>query len=227
MRHVIASLVAVIAGFAPAIAAQSRLVDQATLVITRGSALVGREQFVLRSGRQSAPGSGFTLTVRAHYPASRPDPILVSIFEFGPDSQPATGRLDLDTGERPSVLISVTPRRITVRSVTPGAESARQYPAVARALLTDEFLVSLHAVLPSRREGTITTIDPRTGRTETVELLDLGAGSTLVGDAQITLRHLTLGSGNQLRHLWYDAEGRLMKVEVTDGSLVATRSPGG
>ncbi|UCG86038.1 MAG: hypothetical protein JSW71_19350, partial [Gemmatimonadota bacterium] len=168
MRHVVPALVAAITGLAPALSAQSRLIDQATLVITRGSVVVGKEQFVLRSGRQSAPGSGFTLTIRAHYPADRTEPVLVSTVEFGPDSQPTTGRLDLDTGERPSFLVSVAPRRITVRSVTPGAESAQQYPAVARALLTDELLVSLYAILPSRREGTVTTIDPRTGGTETV-----------------------------------------------------------
>ena len=224
MRHAIPPLVAAIAGFAPGVAAQN-LIDQATLMVTRGSVIVGREQFVLRSGRQSAPGSGYTLTIRAHYPANRPDPVLVSTIEFGPDSQPANGRLDLDTGERPSFLVSVAPRRITVRSVTPGAESAQQYPAVTRPLLTDEFLVSLYVLLPSQREGTITAIDPRTGRTEMLELADLGSGSTRVGDAAMTLRHLTLGSGNQIKHLWYDSDGRLMKLEVADGSLTATRSP--
>jgi hypothetical protein len=222
MRHVI-PLTAVIAGFAPTATAQSGVVDQATLVVTRGSSTVGKEQFVLRSGRQSAPGSGFTLTVRAHYPANRSDPILVSTIEFGPDSQPVTGRFDLDAGDRPSVLVSVAPRRITVRRVTPGAESAQQYPAAARALLTDEYLVSLYAILPSRGQGAITTIDPRTGRSEELELADLGSGSTLVGDTRMTLRHLTLGSGNHVSHLWYDAQGRLMKVELADGSIIASR----
>jgi len=91
-------------------------------------------------------------------------------------------------------------------------------------LLTDEFLMSLFAVLPSDRAGAVTTIDPRTEKTEVVELVDLGSGSTTVGDVSMTLRHLTLGSGEQTKHLWYDAAGRIMKLHVTNTGITATRA---
>ena len=226
MRQPIQSFVVVVTAFLTAVplTAQRRMIDRSTLVITRGSEIIGNEEFVLQSGRQSAPGSGFTLTIQAHYPASRPTPVLTATIEYGANSEPVSARMDSDTGDRPSVLVSLAPQRITIRSVTPGGESARQYPAAARAMLTDEFLMSLFAVLPSDRAGAVTTIDPRTEKTEVVELADLGSGSTTVGDVAMTLRHLTLGSGEQTKHLWYDAAGRIMKLHVTNTGITATRA---
>ena len=211
---------------APPIVAQGQLVDHGVFEISRGSQIVGREEFVLRTGRQQSPGNGFTLTIQSYYPASRVRPVLVSVVEFGADSLPTAARLDVDSGDRPSVLVLFEPRRITVRRVTPGAESARQYPAAARALLSDEMLVCLYTILPSSEDGTVNLIDPRTGAKETLKLTDMGRVRTLVNGTEMTLRHRSLGSNEQARHLWYDAEGRLMKVEIIATGVVAFRTQG-
>ncbi len=152
--------------------------------------------------------------------------IVESVIEFGPDSLPTAARLDVDTGDRPSLLVLFEPRRITVRRVTPGAESAQQYPAAARALLSDEMLVCLYTILPSSENGTVNLIDPRTGDKETLQLTDMGRVRTLVAGTEMTLRHLTLGSNERARHLWYDAEGRLTKVEIIATGVVAVRTQG-
>ena len=161
IRRPIQSLLVVATALSAAtpVTAQRRLVDRATLVITRGSEIVGREEFVLQSGRQSAPGSGFTLTIQAHYPATRATPVLTTTVEYGANSEPVSARLDVDTGERPSVLVSLAPRRITIRRISPDGESAQQYPGVARAMLADEFLLSLFVVLPASRSGSISCVN--------------------------------------------------------------------
>jgi hypothetical protein len=218
-----ASLLGLLA-MTPPIMAQGRLVDQGIFEISRGSEIVGREEFTIRAGRQQSPGVGFTLTVQSYYPADRARPVLVSVVEYGADSLPNVARIDGDTGDRPSVLVLFEPRRITVRQVTPGAESARQYPATARALLSDELLVCLHTLLPSNTDGTVSLIDPRTGNQEALELTDMGRVRTLVNGTEMTLRHRSLGSNERARHLWYDADGRLIKIEIIAAGVVAFRT---
>jgi hypothetical protein len=202
---------------------QGRILDRAIFFITRGSEVVGREEFVLRMGRASGQGDGFTISARAYYPADRSTPIMVSTIQFGPDSLPTAARLDLDTEDRPSVFVSLELRRITVRKVTPSGESARQFAAVDRALLLDEFLVSPYALLPSSGEGSLTTVDARSGDREVLDLVNRGMEVTTVQDASVSLQHLILGTGNSARHLWYDDLGRLIKVSI-GSDLIATRS---
>jgi hypothetical protein len=150
---------------------------------------------------------------------------MASTIEFGPDSQPTSARLDLNTGDRPSVLVALTPRRVTVRTVTPRGESARQYPALARTLLLDEFLVSQFVLLPSRREGDVAMVDPRTGLRSIVPLRDSGMESVEVRGVERELHHLVLAEGAETRHLWYDETGRLIMVEVPADGITAIRLP--
>jgi hypothetical protein len=205
-------------------AAQGRILDRAVFVITRGSEVVGREEFVIRQGRAAGQGDGYTISAQAFYPDDRTTPTMVSTIQCGPDSQPTAARLDADTDDRPSVFVSINSRRITVRKVTPSGESARQFPAVDRTLLLDDLLISPYALLPSSREGSLTTIDPRSGDREVVALVDLGLEVTTVHGASVSLRHFTLGNGSSAKHLWFDELGRLIKVTIGSLQLTATRA---
>ncbi len=204
--------------------AQGRIVDRAVFTIRRGAEVVGREEFMVRVGRASGQRDGFTISARAYYPGDRSEPIMVSTIQCGPDSLPTAARLDLDTADRPSVFVSLDSRRITVRQVTPGGETARQFPAPGRTLILDEFLISPYALLPFTSEGSLTTVDPRSGTREVVALVDLGMEVTTVRNASISLRHITLGAGSSATHLWYDELGRLIKLSVESLQLTATRS---
>ncbi|UCD25782.1 MAG: hypothetical protein JSW51_07695, partial [Gemmatimonadota bacterium] len=158
--------------------------------------------------------------------ASRTRPVIIAVVEFGPDSVTSAARFDLDSGDRPSVLVLFQPRLTTVRTITPGAESARQYPPAARALVSDELLVCLYTLLPSLKDGTINLMEPRSGSQEALELTDMGRVRTLVNGVERTLRHRSLGANEQARHLWYDDRDRLIKVEIIADGVVAYRIEG-
>ncbi len=206
-------------------AAQGPALDRATFVIMRGSELIGREEYTLRQGRQSGGGRGFTLTVNAHYPPNRASPIVISTIEFGADSQPATARIDLDTGERPSIFVAMTARRVTVRTVTPRGESAKQFPAAERTILLDEFMLSPLVMLPGKEEGDIRILVPRTDQMDLVRLRDQGIEPVEVRGVDRQLRHITLESDAGIRHLWYDDSWQLIKVEVPQSGTTAVRLP--
>ncbi len=204
--------------------AQDHALDSGIFQIQRGATVIGREEFAIRRGRRVGAAFGFTVSARAAYPPARPTLRITSLIEFGPDSQPATGQIELADGEAKRLLVAVEPRRVTVRTITPSEESARQYPATGRTLIVDEALVSSFAFLPRGGVGPIAVIEPQALRRQVVELVDRGLDQTAVGRRTETLRHFTLGSGDEARHLWYDEQGRLQKLVVPATEVTAFRT---
>jgi hypothetical protein len=209
---------------------QGRLIDRASFVISRGSAEIGREEVSIHQGRPSETGTGFvgtghSVTTTAFYPPHRSYATAASVVQFDSDSQPSSAWMDLEGTGQPNVFVDFTARRITVRTRTSAGESASQYPQSARLLVVDDSLLSIFAALPGKFPGAITLFYPRTGLRNQAPLKELGTETTLISGSERQLRHWTLGSGDLLRHLWYDSLGRLMKIEMPSAELTAIRSP--
>ena len=195
--------------------------DAGTFVVTVNGAAKGREEFSIRDGRGTAPG-GYTVTVR-RFSAEGGDPILLATIELGPDSQFSGAQISEAARER-RTYIQASPRRVTVRGVTPGGESVREYPGGPAIWLADDVGVSWFLFPPPPGTMAVTLLWPWDDRREAVELTDHGVESTDVGSASRALRHISVGTGTGERHLWYDERGRLIKVEAPATGLVATRA---
>jgi hypothetical protein len=211
------------AGLASAARAQDRVLDRGTLLVSRAGVAIGREEFTVFEGRKSAP-RGFTIAVRSFYPPHRADPTLSPVVELGPDSQPTGIQLVDATGRQRRVVLQIDDRRVTLRTMTPAGESVRQFPGSEHLLIADDSALSLYAILPAL-SGTVGQIWPREQRRDVIQLSDGGVESVDVRGTVRQLRHLMLGSGDEARHLWYDANGRLVKVEVPAARLTAVRDP--
>ncbi len=222
--RLVVMLALLVGSYTPPLAAvrQGSLLDQAVFVISRQGRVVGREEFSLRTGRQSG-NDGFTMNATGYYPPSRARPTVMSVIELRPDSQPVRARFDMGP-DQPLAFVVIDPRRVTVRTVSPTGESARQYPGSPRTLIRDEQLLTLFSFLPGTTGGSVTLLNPRSGEREVIELRDLGFESTDVDGESQRLRHVTLGSGDSERHLWYDAAGHLIKVAIPSQQLTAVRS---
>ncbi len=210
---------------------QVRLVDTAVLVVSSGSTVIGREEYTLHRGQLSDAGAGFagagyTVSASAYYPSSRSYASAASVVTFRPDSQPASARMDLEGSGQPTTFVDFTARRITVRHRTSAGESAGQYPRAGRILIIDDSILSLLAMLPRADPGSVTLFYPRTGRSERASLSDHGIEQTVVDGDERQLRHVTLGNGDQIRHMWYDTRGRLIKIEIPSANTIATRTSG-
>ena len=208
---------------------QGRLIDQAIFVITRGSVEIGREELSIHQGRPSETGggyvgTGYSVSTTAYYPSNRSYATAASVVQCDSDSQPSSAWMEFEGSGQPSVFVDLTGRRITVRTRTSAGESASQYPRSARLLVVDDSLLAVFATLPGKAPGEVTLFYPRTGRRRQARLADLGTETTLFEGNERQLRHWTLGSGDFLRHLWYDSLGRLMKIEMPSTHLTATRS---
>src|SRR5690606_27113487 len=67
-----------------------------------------------------------------------------------------------------------------------------------------------------------TLLDPVRGRPREVTVQDLGNDAVIAGGREIEARHYAI-TGQIERELWYDAEGKLVKVRFAakDGSEIA------
>jgi hypothetical protein len=175
------------------LAAQRPASDSARLVVMQAGNPVGTEDFAFRSG---TGGEGAALS-------------FVATTNGGDDPL--------------RVAVTTGPRRITVRVASGAGEAAREYPGGPQAVVADERVLSLYALLAHVDPGPVTVYGPPPGgrRTGTVE----DGGTEPPPGGGPSLRRLTLRSGEDIARVWLDAGGRLMRVEIPSRNLTAERVP--
>ena len=90
-------------------------------------------------------------------------------------------------------------------------------------MIVDDSVFALYAVPPGTASGTVRLVSPRRDVRENYDLTNRGVEETVVAGERMKLLHLVLTRGADVRHLWYDASGRLMKVEIPSRQLYAER----
>jgi hypothetical protein len=123
--------------------------------------------------------------------------------------------------EQLRAAVTVGQRRITVRIATATGETGREYPGGAEAVLADERVLSLFALLARHEPGGVTVYGPPPGgrRPGTLEVAgpDQLPGSDVPADRRI------LRSGEDVVYVWFDPAGRLLRVEIPGRGLAAER----
>lgn len=206
-------------------------VDEGVLVVRLDTVEVGRESFRLSHGRLSRGGEGWVLATTIRYDRARPVIVLSPILEVNGDTMPATLQYDVADPRQPSRILGELGRgRFTVRSVARATERAREFPTGPRAVVLDDSVFATYVFAAWRaaaEPATLTAIFPRALRREQVQIQDQGLGSTTLNRVPARLRQITVSGGQETVHLWLDASGRLMKVEIPSRRLSAERLAGG
>lgn len=220
----LAMLYSVVAGAGPH-SRESQVLDSGSFTISKGSEVIGSEEFSLRRGRASG-GEGFTLAATASYPPRGGGVAFSPLVELGPDSLPVLVQFDVFGNGQRRIYGRFGPRRLTLRIVRPGGEAAREYRSSGRNWVVDDSVFALYALPPGRTPGPVNLVDPRSERQAAGRLADLGTDHVLVGSVPHTLQHLVLETEAGPRHLWFDGSGRLMKVEIPATGITAERVEG-
>lgn len=209
----------------------SSIVDQGVLIVRRDTSEVARETFRLSVGRPGTGGPGWTLASTVRYDRVRPPIELAPILEIGRDSAPMALQYDVSGDSRFRILGEAGPRRFTIRVLARSAERAREYPADRPTVVLDDsvFAPYVLAAWHARAEAqSLLAIIPRSLRSERLTVASHGEEVTTLRDARVTLHHVTVRGGpNQLVHVWRDAEGRLMKIEIPSRRLRIERARDG
>jgi hypothetical protein len=207
-------------------------VDEGVLVVRVDTLEVARESFRLRHGRLSRGDAGWTLATTIRYDRARPVIVLSPILEINSDTMPATLQYDVADPRQPSRILGELGRgRFTVRVVARATERAREFPTGPRTVVLDDSVFAPYVFVgwrASSEPAAVTAIFPRALRRQTVQVQDHGMAATTLNRDPARLRHITVsGDGADTVHVWLDASGRLMKVEIPSRRLSAERLAGG
>ena len=204
--------------------------DQGTFVVRDDTAEIAREAFRLSSVRVGLNGTGWALAATTRYDRVRPIVSLAPILTVQSDSQPLSLEFEVADPREPLRILGQSARgRFTVRMLGRRSERAREFPVAGRTVVLDDSVYALYvfAAWEARFQPVeVTALVPRAGRRETLSIQDVGTTATTLNRDSAALRHITVtGGANQLVHLWLDASGHLVKVEIPSRRLRVERLP--
>ena len=120
-------------------------------------------------------------------------------------------------------------RRVTV---APWGEEEQEFRASPRTMIFDPGVAHHYFVLGgflARETGDMTlhAFEPRSEREDWTADLSIGSETITLQGEQVEATRVRIVSGDQVRTVWFDGSGRLVRVEVPTDGFVAQREYGG
>lgn len=207
-------------------AAQTGASDSGTFLISVGGRQVGTEEFnIVQTGIGANAEVVATGHVRVQLPTGTVE-LTPRLRATGFDANPVSYEVTVGGSSPRRVIVTVASGRVSARTLTASGEQMREYLASPGAIVLDDGLAHQYYFLARRlRNGTIPVIIPRENRQVTATVRGEGEEQVQIGDQRVSLFHLvvTPASGDE-RHVWVDALGRVIKVQIPARNYVAVRS---
>ncbi len=181
------------------------------LVVSRGGAEIGREQFTLTDGRDR-DAEGTTLVVSSAYPGESPVQNLDIKLQRDGAGQLVLFQMDLKSAAGTThILAAGRGARLLLQTVAENEKAGRELPGGNNLVLLDsQALVLYQAVadLASESGARVTAVEPRTGGRSQIT-------ATRAADGSIAL------TGGVTGTLKVDAQGQLTSVELPSSGISA------
>jgi hypothetical protein len=130
-------------------------------------------------------------------------------------------------GDAPRQIVgTVGSGRFTATIRTPAGEQLREYVASVGAIILEEGVAHHYYFLARRtRNGRLPILIPRENRQVMAQVTARGEEAVTIRGTSVTLYHLVvLPEGGEERHVWVDALGRVIRVQIPDRSYLAVRT---
>ena len=139
---------------------------------------------------------------------------------------PVSYEVTIDGSDPSRTVGTLRGGRFSARTFSPSGEQLREYVASSGAVVLDELVAHHYHFLAQRmRSGTVPVIIPRQNRQVMATVSDRGEERVEVAGTTARLYHLVVRpQGLSERHVWVDALGRVVKVEIPDANYVAIRT---
>jgi hypothetical protein len=203
---------------AASLAAQGRIVDEGTFVITRQGQPSQTESFRIRSD------NGILVATGQLSGGSRRINSVLTTDSLG---TPMDYKLEVREGGATTMNITAVGRagRLTARSQLPrGDESTREYPVTPGSsfILEDDLVHQTYfALLP--KKNNLQAINLRASHGVPVTLRAQGLEPITIAGRQVTATHYSMQMGSNRREFWVDSAGRVLQVEIPSLGLKAVR----
>lgn len=204
---------------------QGVVIDQGTFAITVSGQQVGQEEFVIRQaglGREDAIFANGVITLRTDGRQQEVRPLLRATPPAGTAESyqvrvtgPGALELRLNRSDRRYVA--------TIRSEI-GAED-REFQARPETRILEQFVAHHYYFLRDLREGrAANALEPTTRRE-----FNLTAGARVeeeitIGRNSVPARRVEFSAADDIRVIWYDRQGRVLRVEIPAIGYSASRT---
>jgi hypothetical protein len=220
------SLAALLATAMPlAIGGQSVVVDEGTFAVTIAGQSAGSESFTIR---RAGIGSDAVVVANAVVRIDTAEGVteLRSLLEtLLPDGAASKYQLKMTGAEVSEVTLALAGRRFVSLIRTQRGEEEREFLARPETRIVEEGVAHQYYFLGSVREGSAAPVlEPRTRRQIRLvasawvdQVLDLGA-------TQVPAWRVVFTAGEEERIVWFDRQGRVLRLEIPSRSFVAERT---
>ncbi len=181
------------------------------LVVSKGGAEIGREQFTLSDGRDR-DAAGTTLVISSTYPGGSPVQNVDVKLQRDESGQLMLFQMDVKgAGGTTHILAAGQGARLLLQTVAENEKAGRELPGGRNLVLLDQQALMLYqavADLASDAGARITAIEPRTGERSQITATRGTGGSVAL-------------SGGVTGTLGVDAQGLLTSVDLPSSGISA------
>jgi hypothetical protein len=135
-------------------------------------------------------------------------------------------QLKVSGDEDSEIYVSRSDGRFLSKVISSEGEQLREFRAGPGSVVLDEEVAHHHFLLtPFLDEGpvSLTVLSPSGGRQQRMTLTSLGMAEIRVGATPVSARHFRLEGGPMSREIWFDDQGRVLRVEIPSLGFVADR----
>lgn len=204
--------------------AQSVVVDEGAFTLTVNGRAAGTERFTIRRA-----GVGDDAIVIANAVVQLDEGSgsteLRPLLEATPlDDASGNYQLKVSGTENAEISVRLAGRRYVSRLHTEVGEEEREYLARPGTRILEEGVAHHYYFVRTAREGArIPAILPRARRQVQLTVSAPSEEEIRVGAIRVQARKVTLSAGDDVRHVWFDAQGRVLRVEIPATGYVAVR----
>jgi hypothetical protein len=224
-RRILALVALLSASTAPAVLAQGIVVDQGQFAIRIGGRLVGTEEFVIRRaglGRDDAVFANGVVSLTVDGSAQEIRPLLRAT---PPEGTAASYQVDVSGADSMGLRLARVGRRYVATINSAIGDEDREFQARPDTRVLELGVAHHYYFLRNVREGSqVHALEPRSRRQVT-----LAAGARVVVDLRlganvVSARRVEFASDQgDDRTVWFDRQGRVLRVEIPSRSYVAER----
>lgn len=206
---------------------QSVTLDEGTFQITIAGQAAGTETFAIRR-----LGTGVDAQIYAAGEIDLTDSDgtldLRPVLETAGGAAVVTGyQIKISGQQQQEIIVRPGDGRFLIEVHSERGEQQREVRATAGTLLLDTGVSHQYYFVTSRLPtggGTIPVVVPRQGRQYDLRVSEVGQESLTIGGTTVSARHLRLEGNQEVRELWVDSEGRVLRVDFPAESFSAVRA---
>lgn len=207
---------------------QNVSVDQNAFQIYLNGDLVGREEFSIRQiGPRGQQRISLRGTVEMEAEAGHLS-LAPAMEAHGETLGVSSYQIKVSGTETTDIFVRVAENRYLARIVSSSGEQLREFRAGPGSVLLDDGVVHHHHLLGSflaeESSVSLTVLIPRAGRQHRMTLSLVGEEEIRVGETLVpNARRYHLEGGEESRDIWFDDQGRILRLEIPSRSFLAER----